>query len=92
MDKPIEDGVGDGGIADRFVPMIDRELAGHDGRAAIVPIIDDLQQIARLIVCQCGEPPVIEDQEFDPCDSLEQPGMAAVAACQRQGCARRARC
>ena len=61
---------------DRFVPVIDWKLAGHDGGAAIVPIIDDLQQVARLIVCQCGEPPVIEDQEFDACDSLEQPGMA----------------
>ena len=43
MDEPIEDGVGDGGVGDRFVPVIDWELAGHDGGAAIVPIIDDLQ-------------------------------------------------
>jgi hypothetical protein len=62
-------------------------LAGHDGGAAIVPIIDDLQEIARLIVCQRGKPPVIEDQKFNASDGLEQAGMAAVAARQRQGVA-----
>jgi len=52
VDEPIEDGVCDCGVGDGFVSVIDWELAGHDGGAAIVPIIDDLQQIARLIVCQ----------------------------------------
>ena len=52
VDQPIEDGVCDCGVGDGFVPVIDWELAGHDGGAAIVPIIDELQQIARLIVCR----------------------------------------
>ena len=50
VDEPVEDGVGDGRIGDRLVPVIDRQLAGHDGRAAVVPIVDDLQQIATLLV------------------------------------------
>jgi hypothetical protein len=29
--EPIEDGVGNGGVADGLVPMLDRELAGHYG-------------------------------------------------------------
>ena len=65
VDEPVEDGVGDRGVADHFVPVIDRELAGHDGRAAIVPIVDDLQQIATLIMRQRGEPPVVEDQQLN---------------------------
>ncbi len=85
MDEPVEDGVGDGRVGDDLVPVIDRELAGHDGRAAIVPVVDDLQQVATLLLCQGGEPPVIEDQELDARQVLEQPGMSAVAACQRQG-------
>ena len=60
VDEPIEDGVGDGRVGDRLVPVIDRQLAGHDGRAAIVPVIDDLQQIATLILRQGREPPVVE--------------------------------
>src|SRR5256885_5882382 len=85
VDEPVEDGVGDGRIGDGLVPVIDRELAGHDGRAAIVPIVDDLQQIATLIMRQRGEPPVVEDQEFDACKRFEQPPMTAITACYRQG-------
>ena len=56
VDEPVEDGVGDGGVGDRLVPVIDWQLAGHDGRAAIVPIVDDLQEIATLLLRQRGEP------------------------------------
>ena len=48
VDDPIEDGVGQGGIADKFVPAIDRKLTGDDQRAGAVAILDDLQQIALL--------------------------------------------
>ena len=65
VDEPVEDGVGDGRVGDHLVPVIDRQLAGHDGRAAIVPIVDDLKQVAALILRQGCEPPVVEDQEFD---------------------------
>jgi hypothetical protein len=33
--EPIEDRVGDGRISDCLMPMIDRQLAGHNRRAAI---------------------------------------------------------
>jgi len=85
VDEPVEDGVGDGGVGDDLVPVIDRQLAGHDGRAAIVPVVDDLQKVAALILGQGGEPPVVEDEKLDSCQVLEQPGMTSVAACQRQG-------
>ena len=85
MDEPVEDCVGDGRVGDRLVPVNDRQLAGHDGGAAIVPIVDDLQQIATLILRQRSEPPDVEDQKFDACQGFEQSAMAPVAACQRQG-------
>ena len=84
MDEPIEDGVGDGRVGDHFVPVIDRQLAGHDGRAAIVPIIDDLQQIATLILGQGRERPVVEDQELDAGQRFEQTPITTIAAGQRQ--------
>jgi hypothetical protein len=85
VDEAVQDGVGDGWVGNRLVPMIDRQLACHDGRAAIVPIIDDLQQIAPLLLRQRSEPPVVEDQELDACQGFEHPAMTAIAACQRQG-------
>ena len=47
--EPIEDRVGDGRIGDRLVPVIDRQLAGHNCRAAIVPILDNLKDVATLL-------------------------------------------
>ena len=54
--EPVEDGVGDGRIGDRLVPVIDRQLAGHDGRAAVVPIVDDLEEVAALLRGQVASP------------------------------------
>ena len=57
MHEPIEDGVGDGRIGDRLVPVIERQLAGHDRRAAIVPILDNLKDVATLLGGERGETP-----------------------------------
>ena len=84
VDEAVEDGVGDGRIADDLVPVIDGQLAGHDGRAAAVPIVDDLEEIAALLGRQRREAPVVEDQQLDAGQGLEQPGVAAVAACERK--------
>jgi hypothetical protein len=43
VDKPVQHGVRDRRIADDLVPVIDRHLAGDDGRAALVAIVHDLQ-------------------------------------------------
>ena len=72
------------GLAISLVPVLDRQLAGHDRRAAAVPIVDDLQEVAPLIGRQRGEAPVVEDQQIDAREGLEQPCMPAVAACERQ--------
>ena len=83
--EPIEDGVGDGRIGDRLVPVIDRQLAGHDRRAAIVPIVDDLEEVAALLGGERGEAPIVEDQQLDARQALEEPRMTPVAACECQG-------
>ena len=48
VDEPVQDGVGDCGIAERLVPLLDRQLAGDDGRAALGAVLDDLEQVGRL--------------------------------------------
>jgi hypothetical protein len=80
VDELVEDGVGDGWIGDGLMPLLDRQLAGDDGRAAAVAIIDDLEEVASLIGGQTGEPPIVEDEQFDAGDGFEQACMAAVAA------------
>jgi hypothetical protein len=46
--KPVEYGVGDRGIADMRMPVLDWQLAGDDGRHAAVAIVDDFQKIPTL--------------------------------------------
>ena len=53
--EAIEDRVRDGRIGDCVVPAIDRQLAGHDRRAAVVPILDDLKYVATLLLGERGE-------------------------------------
>jgi hypothetical protein len=43
VNQAIEDGIGNGRIGDDLVPVLDRQLAGDDGGAAIVSVIDDLR-------------------------------------------------
>ena len=45
MDDAVENGIGKRGITQVFVPAIDRQLAGDDGRAVAVSVIQDLEQI-----------------------------------------------
>src|SRR5665213_3123531 len=85
VDEPVQDGVGDRGIGDHLVPVLNGELAGHDGTAATMSIVDDLQEVSALIQRQVGETPVIEDQQLDARDGLEQACMPAVTACECQG-------
>ena len=45
MHEAIEDGVRDGRIADDLVPMVDRNLAGDDGRALAMAVVHNLEQV-----------------------------------------------
>jgi len=59
VDDPIEDGVGQGGIADESYQR-STELAGDDQRAGVVAFLDDLQQVALLLGQQRFGSPIVE--------------------------------
>ena len=50
VQQPIQEGVGDGRIADGVVPFLHRDLTGDDGRSDPVTILDHLEQVAALAV------------------------------------------
>ena len=66
MNKAIQDGVAEGGVADNVVPMFDGDLAGDDGGGATVAIIEDLQKVAPLGRIENRKAPIVEDEEFNP--------------------------
>ena len=80
VDEPVEDGVGEGGLADDLVPGLQRQLAGDDGGAAAVALLDDLHRVAALGGCQALGAPIVQDQKVDPGSLAEQPIEATVAA------------
>ena len=48
--EAVEDGVGDGRVGDHLVPVLHVDLAGHDRAAAPLPVVEDFQEIAAMIV------------------------------------------
>ena len=80
VDEPIEDGVGDGRVADQFVPVIDGKLAGDDGRGSSMPI-EDFQKVTPLVERERRKAPVVQDQELDARQPLEEAAVASITAC-----------
>ena len=58
VDDAVEDGIGQGWIADQVVPAIDRNLAGDQRRAAAVAVLDNLEEIPALLRTERFEAPV----------------------------------
>jgi hypothetical protein len=52
VDDAVEDGVGEGRIADHVVPVIDGHLACGDGGARLITILNDLQKFTALLVAE----------------------------------------
>ena len=59
MHEAIEDRIGGGGVGEAVVPFVDRELAGDDGGAPAMSVLDDLEQGMTVLCAQgawCGGP------------------------------------
>ena len=79
MNDAVEDGVGEGWNADQVMPAVDGNLAGDDERAFVVAILDDFEQIARLIGGERFGSPIIQDEQLDARERAQEPGVARIA-------------
>ena len=70
------------GVAEVVVPLGRRELAGDDGGAGAVAVLQDLEQVAALLVRDRREAPVVDDQDVDAGELAEQADVGAVGAGQ----------
>ena len=64
MQKPVHDGIGQGWVSDVGMPVFDGALAGHDGRACQVTVLDDLEQVSPFDVRELGQQEVIDDYKL----------------------------
>ena len=63
IEEPIKERIRDGRVTDIFMPVFHRQLARHKGRARVVTILDEVQQIKSFELRQRFQPEVIEDQQ-----------------------------
>jgi hypothetical protein len=77
MNDAVEDGVGERGNPDQVMPAVHGNLAGDDERAFVVAILDDFEQIARLIGGERFGSPIIQDEQFDARERAQEPGVVA---------------
>ena len=80
MDEAVEDGVGEGRVSDDVVPLLDRELAGDEGRADAVPVLEDFEQVVPVLGAERGEPPVVEHEDLGLGERFEQLRITTVGA------------
>ena len=65
MNDSIHDGVSDRGLTEPFMPMIDRQLAGDQGRFSYVTVLKYLEQVAALLTRRRSQPPVVQYQQVN---------------------------
>jgi hypothetical protein len=65
------------------MPFVDWDLAGEDGRAAAVAVLEDLLEIVAGAGVERFQGPIIEDQQLDTGEAAQDASIASVAA--RQG-------
>lgn len=66
MHDAIENRIGERGIAEVFVPAVDGQLAGDDGRSVAVSVVEDLEEVLALRVLEPDDAPIVEDEDVDP--------------------------
>src|SRR5208337_4306530 len=84
MDDAVEDGVGIGGIADEIVPFLDGRLAGDDGGAAAIALLDEFEEVVAGRSVENLQTKIVEDEHLGADQRPKEPGMAAVAAGERE--------
>ena len=86
VDEAIEDGIGEGRLADEVVPGFDGELAGHQRRRAAMPLLDDLHEIASLTSGEAVGTEIVQNEQIDLGERTEETVEVAVTVRELELC------
>ena len=64
MHQAIEDGIGDGAVAEISVPLLDRQLAGDERGTPVVAVVEDLEQIAHGLIGERRDTEVVDENQI----------------------------
>ena len=62
MDKSVEDGVCECGLANGFMPACDRQLTGDNRGVVAVPVVEYFEQFAPSGISNRADAPVVEHE------------------------------
>ena len=79
-DDAVEDGFGDDGVVQGFVPVLGVELGSHDGGAAVFPPGEDVQQFAGRVGGDRSGQEVVEHQDIAVVQAAKERQPFRVAA------------
>ena len=79
MDQPVKDGIGDGGIADLFMPVLHGELTGDDGGGMAVSFLNDLQEVSSFGVGHGSETEIVNHQDMGLGEFVDGFAVASVS-------------
>ena len=85
VNEAVEDGIGQGWVADGIVPVLDRPLAGDDCGCATVAVFEDFEEVTPFGGGQACDASIVDDRHIYAGDGLEDAFVAAVAAGQSEG-------
>ena len=74
----VANGVGQRRVADVRVPLFGEQLAGDDGGAQAVAIVEDFVQVMALLLLERGQSEVIDDEDVEAGQPPEQTRVGAV--------------
>src|SRR2546422_8189922 len=76
--EAIADRVRHRGVPEVLVPLVGRELACDDRRPGLAAILQDLEQVAPVLIPQRAEAPVLEHEDVDASELAEEADVGAV--------------
>ncbi len=84
MEEAVEDGLRQGGVGHRGVPVVDGHLAGDQSRAQLRTVLHHFEQVTALLDRGRGEEEIVEDQELGTPERREEPHLASVGASESE--------
>src|SRR5690606_7506383 len=78
MDEAVQDGIGKGGVPDDLMPGVEGELAGDEGRATAVAVLEHFEEIPPFGVGERCQTEVVEDEQVGAGESVQLLGIRSV--------------
>lgn len=72
MHQAVQNGVRQRGLAQRVVPVPYGRLGGDEGRAPLVVVFENLEEVSSRFVRQDRRPSIVQNQEVGAGQSLEE--------------------